>query len=106
MHHAINAIVPVYAQYTPVKRDVFAHPIAAAAQAAHDVLPPQYPGQEVHLDTGLAHWLSQVPNWNAPGARYHAWSLGGCRPMIACPDASPGLGVSVTPWCALPHLSR
>ena len=37
MHDALNAIVPVYRQYIPVCRHGFSNPIAAAAQAAHDV---------------------------------------------------------------------
>jgi hypothetical protein len=60
MHDALNAVVPVYEPYALVKRDPLAHPIAAAAQAAHDVLISQYPGQEAGLDAELAEWLATV----------------------------------------------
>src|SRR5688572_23570667 len=62
MHDALNAIVPVYRQYTDVPRDRLAHPIAAAAQAAHDVLVSQYPSQVAPLDAQLVDWLSRVPD--------------------------------------------
>jgi hypothetical protein len=62
MHDALNAIEPVFGRYTRLKRDSDAHPIAAAAQAAHDVLVSQYPGQQAGLDTELAAWLAQVPD--------------------------------------------
>jgi len=62
MHDAINAVEPVYRRYGRVPRDPEAHPIAAAAQAAHDVLASQYPGQLAGLDAELAGWLSRVPD--------------------------------------------
>src|SRR5688572_25040454 len=37
IHDALNAVIPHYRQYAYVGRDPGAHPIAAAAQAAHDV---------------------------------------------------------------------
>ena len=78
MHDAVNAIVPVYQFYAfhdrehpqPLQasehpsvlreRELRADPIAAAAQAAHDVLVSQVPGQQSKLDQALAEWLSQV----------------------------------------------
>ena len=38
MHDAVNAIVPVYETYAFRGSDRLAHPLAAAAQAAYDVL--------------------------------------------------------------------
>jgi hypothetical protein len=62
VHDALNAIDPVYKQYAPLDPDPLADPIAAAAQAAHDVLRSQYPGQQTALDRLLADWLAQVPD--------------------------------------------
>jgi hypothetical protein len=62
MHDALNAIVPVYRQYADVPRDQLAHPIAAAAQAARDILMSQYPSQVAPLDAQLVDWLSRVPD--------------------------------------------
>src|SRR5678816_39940 len=59
MHDALNAVIPVYRSFAYHGNDFFAHPIAAAAQAAHDVVVSQYPGQQARLDTELATWLSQ-----------------------------------------------
>ena len=60
MHDALNAIVPVYETYAFRGSDRLAHPIAAAAQAAHDVLLSQYPGRQVALADQLTRWLAQV----------------------------------------------
>jgi hypothetical protein len=62
MHDSLNAIVPVYRQYAHLPLDLLAHPVAAAAQAARDVLVSQYPGAQAELDAELAHWLDPVPN--------------------------------------------
>ncbi len=61
MHDALNAIVPVYERYTYTGARAIAHPVAAAAQAAHDVLVAQYPDQQSRLAAELAVWLGQVP---------------------------------------------
>jgi hypothetical protein len=61
MHDALNAVIPLYQQYAYHSHDPGADPIAAAAQAAHDVALSQYPGQEAVLDAELAKWLSQIP---------------------------------------------
>lgn len=61
MHDALNAIVPVYRQYLPVRCHGFAHPIIAAAQAAHDVLASLYPKEQIALTTELNRWLARVP---------------------------------------------
>ena len=61
MHDALNAVIPLYQQYAYHGHDPGADPIAAAAQAAHDVALSQYPGQQAVLDAELAKWLSQIP---------------------------------------------
>jgi hypothetical protein len=62
MHDALNAIVPIYETYAFREGARLAHPIAATAQAAHDVLLSQYPGQRAALADQLSKWLSHVPN--------------------------------------------
>ena len=64
MHDALNAIVPVYDRYAHTGRPRLAHPVAAAAQAAHDVLVAQYPDKAAAIAAELARTLSGV----APGA--------------------------------------
>ena len=54
MHDALNAIVPIYEAYAYAGGPRLAHPIAAAAQAAHDVLVAQYPDQQAKLGGQLA----------------------------------------------------
>jgi hypothetical protein len=61
IHDALNAVVPLYRQYAFHGRDPGAHPIAAAAQAAHDVVLAQYPGQHARLARELAEYLAQLP---------------------------------------------
>jgi hypothetical protein len=61
MHDALNAVIPLYRQYAYHSHDPGADPIAAAAQAAHDVAVSQYPGQQAVLDAELAKWLSRIP---------------------------------------------
>jgi hypothetical protein len=64
MHDSLNAVFPRYEQYAYQGFNPFADPIAAAAQAAHDVLASQYtqPAQLAQIDAELAFWLNQVPN--------------------------------------------
>src|SRR5262245_45948972 len=61
VHDALNAIVPVYETYSYRGKASAAQPIAAAAQAAHDVLAALYPTQAVMLGQALAAWLAKVP---------------------------------------------
>jgi hypothetical protein len=61
MHDALNAIVPIYETYAYDAGPGAGHPVAAAAQAAHDVLAAQYPGQRALLANELARWLAPVP---------------------------------------------
>jgi hypothetical protein len=60
MHDALNAIAPIYEPYAYSGSCRGAHPIAAAAQAAHDVLAGQYPNQGTTIGAELSRWLDQV----------------------------------------------
>jgi hypothetical protein len=62
MHDALNAIVPRFQQYAFFGTDESAHPIAAAAQAARDVMNHMYPTRQAENDAELAFWLGQVPD--------------------------------------------
>ena len=62
MHDALNAVVPRYEQYAFFETDRSAHPIAAAAQAARDVMNHIYPTRQAQNDAELAFWLGQVPD--------------------------------------------
>jgi len=65
IHDALNTVVPLYRRFAYRGNDRFAHPIAAAAQAAHDVVLSQYPGAAARADAELANWLSRVPDGHA-----------------------------------------
>jgi hypothetical protein len=62
MHDALNAVVPLYRQFAFHRREPFAHPMAAAAQAARNVVVDQYPAAKARVDAELFNWLSQIPN--------------------------------------------
>jgi hypothetical protein len=62
MHDALNAIAAKFHQYAFFGLDRSAHPIAAAAQAAHDVMNHIYPSRQPYNDAELAFWLGQVPD--------------------------------------------
>ena len=62
MHDALNSIVPVYQRYAYDGRRLAAHPVAAAAQAAYEVLAAQYPDQQAALATALGGWIGGVPD--------------------------------------------
>ena len=62
MHDALNAIVRKFRPYAFFGTDPSAHPIAAAAQAAHDVMNHIYPTRQAENDAELAFWLGQVPD--------------------------------------------
>ena len=62
MHDALNAVVPVYRAHAFAGRDHAAHPLAAAAQAAHDVLLALYPQAAAGLRTELAQSLAAIPD--------------------------------------------
>lgn len=59
IHDALNAIVPIYRTYAYPGGHQLGHPTAAAAQAAHDVLIAQYPGQQATVAGELSRWLAQ-----------------------------------------------
>lgn len=61
-HDALNAIGSRYDQYAYHGKNKKAHPVAAAAQAARDVLVSVYPDQAATFDAELATWLATVPN--------------------------------------------
>jgi hypothetical protein len=61
MHDALNTIRPVHGRYAYSGDHVRgADPIAAAAQAAYEVLISQYPGAKTVLDAELGRWLGRV----------------------------------------------
>jgi hypothetical protein len=60
MHDALNAIAHKFQPYAFVGTNPSAHPIAAAAQAAHDVMNHIYPTRRTANDVELAFWLGQV----------------------------------------------
>jgi hypothetical protein len=60
MHDALNTIVPLYETYAHNRSEAPGHPVAATAQAAHDVLIAQYPSQRAPLEKELARWLASV----------------------------------------------
>jgi hypothetical protein len=60
MHDALNAIVRKFRPYAFATAEPSAHPIAAAAQAAHDVMNHIYPTRQIENDAELAFWLGQV----------------------------------------------
>ena len=62
MHDALNAIVPGFRQYAFFGTDKSAHPLAAAAQAARDVMNHIYPTRQAENDAELAFWLGQIPD--------------------------------------------
>ena len=62
MHDALNAIVPRFRQYAFFGTDASAHPIAAAAQAARDVMNHVYPTRQAENDAELSFWLAQIPD--------------------------------------------
>ena len=62
IHDALNSIDSRYDRYAlDGATEPLAHPTAAAAQAAHDVLVAVYPSQQVELDSKLSSALADVP---------------------------------------------
>jgi hypothetical protein len=63
MHDAINATDdPLYQKYAFTGNDSLAHPVAAAAAAAHAVLVRQFPNQATDLNAKLIASLNDVPD--------------------------------------------
>jgi hypothetical protein len=73
MHDALNAVTPLYRSYAYQARDPAADPLAAAAQAAHDVLRSQYPGSAAALASDLQGELAAA---RAGAARDRGLALG------------------------------
>ena len=65
MHDALNAIVPVYHPYVHEGAEPGAHPVAAASQAAHDVLAAEFPDHAETFAELHADWLATVPEGEA-----------------------------------------
>lgn len=62
MHDALNNISETYETYALVDTDKKAHPIAAAASAAHTVLVVTFPDKKSLLDSALQASLSKIPS--------------------------------------------
>lgn len=62
MHDALNAVQPRYARFLYQEHRPEADPVAAAAQAAYEVLAAAYPQRKDTLSQVLGHWLGQVPD--------------------------------------------
>jgi hypothetical protein len=60
-HDALNAIHPRYAAYAYRSQTESADPIAAVAQAAHDLVAHEYPGAAGELSVELTTWLDGIP---------------------------------------------
>ncbi len=69
MHDALNSIERKYEQYAYTNHNNFnANPVAAAAQAAYDVVVNQYPGDQASAQALLNTWLATVPNGSSKNA--------------------------------------
>jgi hypothetical protein len=62
VHDALNAIVPVYEQYAYTGSNEEAHHIAAASQAAHDVMADIFPGYKETAAELHQRWLDKIPD--------------------------------------------
>ncbi len=60
IHDALNAIQPRYQPYTYGADQAGAHPLAAAAQAAYEVVVSQYPDQQAQWQSELEKWLGAL----------------------------------------------
>ena len=65
VHDALNAIVPVYEQYAFKESHPDAHPIAAASQAAHDVMAAIFPDHSGSAAELHQKWMDRVPDNSA-----------------------------------------
>ena len=61
-HDALNAVHPRFEQFAYLGRDRRAHPLAAAAQAARDVLASEYPAERANVDALLTDQLATMPD--------------------------------------------
>jgi hypothetical protein len=65
MHDALNAIDPMYSSYAFTGQDTDAHPIVAAASAAHTVLVHEIPDGIQFLDSALQQTLAVIADGDA-----------------------------------------
>lgn len=65
MHDALNNISGVYETYALNAEDKAAHPVAAAASAAHTVLVVTFPGKKATLDSALHVSLAKIATGDA-----------------------------------------
>jgi hypothetical protein len=65
VHDALNGIEANYDRYASAANDPLASPVAAAAQAAHDVLVSIFPAMQADLDAKLAASLANVVDQDA-----------------------------------------
>jgi hypothetical protein len=65
IHDALNAIVPVYSQYAYTESNKDAHPVAAASQAAYNVITELFPNHSEAAAELHQRWLDVVPEGNA-----------------------------------------
>jgi len=65
VHDALNSIVPVYDQYAYNESNPEAHPIAAASQAAHDVMAKIFPDHSESAAELHQKWMDRVPENSA-----------------------------------------
>ena len=68
MHDVLNKINPQYEPYACSDRRSGAEPIAAASQAAYQILVSQYPDRQTLLENELKIWLDQIPEGEAKKA--------------------------------------
>ena len=64
-YNALNSIKPVYKKYYSTTSDAAAHPVAAAAVAAHTVLLYHLPAKKAILDRQLAKAIDTIADQNA-----------------------------------------
>src|SRR5688572_276681 len=62
MHDALNASRRRFAPYAYDSRAAGDDPVAAAAQAAYEVVVAQYPDQASTLRTELGRWIGEIPD--------------------------------------------
>ena len=60
MHDVLNTIKPVYNSYSFKGEVTTAHPIAACAQAAHDIAINQFPKKQLEIKKELDKWLTTI----------------------------------------------
>jgi len=60
IHDTLNTIDPVHERYIYSGKQISADPVAAASQAAYEVLVSQYPDQRAKLEQELGSWSSAV----------------------------------------------